>query len=66
MIANWLVSMKTTLFFFLRAEELNYQETSKRKGGGHVNKDVSHEHLWIQLPCTPTVQLSQTAAARQQ
>lgn len=32
MIANWLVSMKTTrLFFFCGAEELNYQETNKRK-----------------------------------
>lgn len=58
MIANWLVSMKTTrlfFFFFFHAEELNYQETNKRKG-----------NMWIRMflrsicgySCTPTVLLS--------
>lgn len=43
MIANWLVSMKTTrlflFFFFCGAEELNYQETNKRKAA----------NMWIRM-----------------
>lgn len=45
MVANWLVSTKTT-----------------RKG--NANKDVSGEHLWIQLPRAPTAPLAENCRSQ--